>query len=80
MNNEELTNELLSTLDAINQTLQEMRSRYESTRASSTIPLDSFPSFYSLQDTRGRPMIADLLSAKANVLMALQSMHQGEEN
>ncbi len=75
-----LIEELLDTLEAINKTLESMKLRHEVTRAASTDPYKNYPSFYAMQDMNGRPLAADLLSAKANLLVVLHGVYAREED
>jgi hypothetical protein len=81
MGNVQLTAELSETLAAINTTLSEMKKRYERSRTQAGVAGFNYnSSFYSLQDQHGKFLVAELLAAKANVLMALYTLSQKEDN
>lgn len=71
----ELRDELLETLDAINETLRAMKARHEASQAN--YPSQTYMSFYVMQDVQGRSLSADLLSSKANVLVAIKQLLEG---
>lgn len=79
MDNKMLIAELVETLGAVNHTLDELRERHKQNRKAALAYTDFHPSFYAMVDTTGRPMIGDLLSAKANVLVALTALYQLEK-
>lgn len=79
MGDEELAIELLATLAAINQTLSEMILRHNEERHNGwSIIDDEYPSFFAMMDTTGKPICADLLVAKAHILIALHGIKAKE--